>query len=255
MAQLRQIVGARCLSEWGPSTASTKHPYYDPDDLYQCDEFNEAAVFVYLANEGDLFFDHGNTHEDMIKNYGLHRTRYERSRLRWQRDRAMRMGDLIGRACLFPLGVEDGPADDVPQSMVVSFWNDEYADYAALLPCLKELQASGIIGDDYWISTPFHQTVHASAIGAARPVTTSLSDEEKRRLQMQRELHNMRPQQKKAAMAELGLATASTKNAWQAGAEQANLVQPGQKWWAMASEEAEALLAQIDLLVECVTLQ
>jgi len=116
----------------------------------------------------------------------------------------------------------------------VAFWNPPDQLHGLLEPCLKELldknlidkQTEVVLGGNAWIGTIRNLDIS----------THGLTPEQQRILDLHKRLHLMPPDEKKKAMKELGLRWKSTKNPWQREAEKAELVKPGQKWWAPTSE-------------------
>lgn len=122
---------------------------------------------------------------------------------------------------------------------VISFWNDNAELYEQLLSgCLEALGRAVKVPPTAYISTPFDGTTEASLanIGTRRG-PTQLDPATAERLRKQRELHLMRPGEKRAAMQDLGLAAPKGPHPWQQA--------PGQKWWAATSEDVDAIAGMI----------
>jgi hypothetical protein len=97
--------------------------------------------------------------------------------------------------------------------------------------CVKQVSSINNYADDpIWISAPSIGTVPFGQHEDRR----DLDQEEIAKIQMQRRLHLMKADEKKAAMKKLGLATGGAKSPGQ----RAGLT-PGQKYWAMSSEGKE----------------
>lgn len=129
----------------------------------------------------------------------------------------------------------------------VAFWNDDLRP-ELVQPCLQQLIRYGIITPDSYMITADDETLLVSDILATeKHRQAQLTPEQERKREMMRQLHLMKPQEKKATMKELGLVGGGHKQPWQKSAEKAGIVQPGQKWWAMSSEDftAQQLLENV----------
>lgn len=119
----------------------------------------------------------------------------------------------------------------------VAFW---FVHPDMLDECLRALANLEIISDETIVVTPNGDRFTAgSKLSGQTPKSTGNTEPDPKRQrerELMQQLHLMRPQQKKAAMKELGLVGGGHKQPWQKAAEKAKLVQPGQKWWAMSSE-------------------
>lgn len=126
----------------------------------------------------------------------------------------------------------------VGNEQVVAFWNDA-ALPNLINPCLDALESEGIIISDTIVLLANGKTFQASARGTATKELsgTAVDSKKARERELMQQLHLMQPQQKKAAMKELGLVGGGHKQPWQKAAERTKVINPGQKWWAMQSEE------------------
>ncbi len=123
-----------------------------------------------------------------------------------------------------------GRVGDFKQERYASFWDE--GDHSKIPECLKSLYNSSLIDEmTVIVVTGQEPRRYQDAV-----VSTQRTPEQERKMQLARELHLMRPDEKKAAMRELGLAPGSKKRPWQQEAENTNLVRPGQKWWGLTSE-------------------
>ncbi len=122
----------------------------------------------------------------------------------------------------------------------VSFWHGPRPlVFAKLLPgCLAELDRLDKLEHDTTLSTPYTGvTSIKDGLAAFRKGVPELGEEELKRADLMRQLHLMKPEQKKEAMRTLGLAPGGAKRPWQREAENTDLVKPGQKWWGLTSED------------------
>ncbi len=204
--------------------------YPDPDVGYSQD--NNAIPFIYskLPEYGGLACgDEGSTHADVIVALDID---YGRDLFRYQRQ--FEKGDqaLFGRVATIDYQDE--------ATHVVTFWNVSIEAYKQLLvDCLSALSDKGLINTDTMVATPFFVEQFGAAVSFFannQDQSQELSPEQLARLDMQRELHLMRPEAKKLAAQKLGLNLASKKSDHQTQAELAGMVTPGQKWWAPTSE-------------------
>lgn len=199
--------------------------YVDPDTWYGKDD---AVAFIYNP-DGTLHV--GDAHYDIIGNaisyyeneYKDYANEIDINELNYS---ILPKHALLGR--ISPLQGDN--------YRVVSFWNSN--ELSNLLPtCLKTLVNDDFLSlDDVIAAGDRHMYVMDYLRGGRFEYN---ADEEDRKQKM-RELHLMRPNQKKQAMKALGLDAASRKQPWQKSAEQHKLVRPGQKWWAMQSEGHDA---------------
>lgn len=209
--------------------------YIDPDDIYVYDDC--AIPFVY-CNDGQMFYgESGDTHQDVgctnyddiIQIYPMlanHKHKIKRSDL----DDI----SLLGRYGRYPVRIDSEGKEYLYD--IISFWSEDKSMYDSYLnDCLEQLRIDGYINDDTMISTPFIGFVRYDDLYGVNS-RNQLSDEESEKIRIAKELHLLRPAAKKQAMAKLGLKSGSSKNKWQDESEKANLVQPGQKWWAQTSE-------------------
>jgi hypothetical protein len=121
---------------------------------------------------------------------------------------------------------------------LVSFWNKDAELYERLLvPCLEKLMTDGKLQPGHLVSTPVHGTVEPKDLESA---ARSLNDEEAQKADLWRQLHLMKPEEKKIAMKALGLLGPKPKSAFRQEAEKQGVVTPGHKLWAPTSEERVA---------------
>lgn len=127
---------------------------------------------------------------------------------------------------------------------VVSFWNEKAMLYNNMLEgCLQKLEQENLVSENTMVSMPIWGTVTKDTVGMQD--NTKPDKETLRRLKLARELHMMPPDQKKAAQKELlklgmsfgGAGSGGHKHPWQKAMEKGGYLNPGQKWWAMHSEE------------------
>lgn len=137
---------------------------------------------------------------------------------------------LLGRIGNYITTAANG--DNINAHML-AFWNDSKMP-DLVTPCLKDLFHQKLITLD---------TIYAngnkrmSVRDYLRGGRFDENPEEAERKALMQQLHLMPPQQKKAAMKKLKLAGGGHKPGWQKATEKHNLVRPGQKWWAMQSED------------------
>lgn len=144
------------------------------------------------------------------------------------REVAIKMGDLVGR-----LGKE---------GTLVSFWNTELSAYTHLLrKCLDELIAAQQIYPIAYISTPIHGTIPIDLIETTQ--THEMTPEEQEHLELAKQMHLMRGDQKKDAMKKLGVGGGGKPHPMQSAMDDAGLRVPGQKWWAPTSEDFDRKLS------------
>ena len=119
----------------------------------------------------------------------------------------------------------------------VAFWNPKRLMHGLLGKCISELLAQRLIYPNSKVISGDGQSINADTQNIENPgIETAIDPKKKREIELRRALHLMPPQQKQAAMKELGLGWGSVKNKWQKASEKAGLVKPGQKWWASTSE-------------------
>lgn len=192
-----------------------------------------AIVFLY-TDDGELFYDDNElaTHNDILfkkrRKFDIEPNEYFGIRdavIAYRKNIAPKY-HLLGR-CGF-----------VGDEQVVAFWNDDRVS-ELLNPCLDALESEGIITPESIVLLSNGNKFQASArseTGNASGAATTVDPKKARERELMQQLHLMPPQQKKAAMKELGLVGGGHKQPWQKAAEQNKLVRPGQKWWAMQSE-------------------
>lgn len=117
----------------------------------------------------------------------------------------------------------------------VSFWEDKPEILSALLkPCLRKLESDGHIDFNRdMVSLPNHGTIPIFQLPSN---FKKLSPAEQERQDLMRRLHLMNAQQKKEAMAKLGLASGYKKSPWQIESDKLGITIPGKRLWALNSE-------------------
>ncbi len=146
-----------------------------------------------------------------------------------------------------------GRAGPVDGEHYVSFWNYDTPEAEQMLKsklneCLEALLEAKVVKPEtivivYGMSNMTIEQALSGEVGTER-----ISDEERQKLELYKQLHLMKPAEKKAAMIELGLLDPSqgvAKRPWQKEAETVGMVQPGQKWWAPTSESNIDLIARV----------
>ncbi len=120
---------------------------------------------------------------------------------------------------------------------IMSFWNANTNIYETQLHgCLEAIRRDAGIEPEIictpassgWAKDVIREYGHRNA--------RKLGDEDQKRIEMMRQLHLMRADQKKDASDELGLIGGGHKRPIQKGMEDAGLVLPGHKYWAPHSE-------------------
>ena len=119
---------------------------------------------------------------------------------------------LFGRAIktsgkdFFQYYMNDGPVplpEGETEISIISFWNKDMGLYKKWLKgCVDGLKREGVIGDELFISIPGKGIRHISNLG---DLNIGISKEESDRISMWEKLHLMKPDEKKKAMADLGL--------------------------------------------------
>lgn len=138
---------------------------------------------------------------------------------------------------------------DKKKRHIVAFWNDKQELYNQMLRgCLDQLEKDNWIDDSTLISTPVRGIVQKRE--TERQIKTP-EDPPKNvvdpiELELQQKMHTMPGPDKRSVMKYLGIPTHSKKNEWQKEAEKAGIVQPGQKWWAMTSDDIDRRLDAIE---------
>jgi len=246
--------------------------YVNPDTLYRINAYVDAAelgIYTFMYGEKlGFYWDSGDvSHMDILRRldkeldaqigdeegienidpellaryryvdklYGLLHTDLEEAQQHM----------LMGRAAPMNQIPDIGTEDDY--TYLVTFWNDDMDVYGELLPtCMLHLYDNNLITDPVIINTPIfiknYSSGEVETQGIARDPTPSV---DKKELERMRQLHLMRGDEKKKAMQELGLATASQKHPMQAALEKSGYINPGQKWWASTSESFSRKLNQI----------
>lgn len=209
--------------------------YVDPDTFYMT---KGATAFIYINGEiyyGDRKAMHWEMIEDIdsldrlyrsaVKMYGL------TSNNAHPRDVIMMIGGLLGRV---GYGRSGTPHEE---TKFCSFWNTDGRQYDGnLKPCLERLLGDEIIDSSTIVSIPNLGSVPLSEalnLGGVR----DLSDEEMEKMELYKRLHLMRGEEKQAAMRKLGLGGKQKQHPMQQALQSQKLASPGQRWWAMSSED------------------
>jgi hypothetical protein len=114
-------------------------------------------------------------------------------------------------------------------ALFITYWNDNGDIHASANKIVEKMQISSDM--PVIVSTPRYKTFKLNNTNVEKK---ELTPEEQQELDLMRQLHLMRPEQKKAAMKQLGLGSSGKPSAGQ----RAGLT-PGQKYWAMSSEGKE----------------
>lgn len=133
---------------------------------------------------------------------------------------------------------------------VISFWNDDVEVYSLLGSCLRELEEYIPDNLPVEIHTPFEimDVDRASELAqhadTRKQAGTALSPEKREELALRKKLHLLRGDEKKAALKRLGLWNPEKpEHPWQKAAPA-----PGQKWWAMQSEQIVKIADSLESL-------
>lgn len=219
MSMVVQAALERLRTEW-----------LDPDSFFS-DFSPEARAFIY--RDGKLYVGRNSSeYHGLIarRNVDLHRFTEQSSDPYDIRDALVEYGFLVGRTGLHDLDTTGSAI------AVVSFWNKDASDYDQLEECLIALREQYVIpegtkGLPIFISTPIHRTTPIDDI--SQTFEPDLDE-----IQLRKQLHTMNVQ-KKEALRKLGV-HGSKPHPIQQAMSSAGLLQPGQKWWALASEEINA---------------
>jgi hypothetical protein len=209
-----------------------------PDDLL-C---KKSTTFIYTRYDRLYTIDGNKTHQTLereISNYDEKFRKYmEQASGNIQvtdRDFMEEHVGLYGR--LGPL-----PWEDHGDTFIISFWNENQDIYDTLLTgCLGALEKEGLIPDDMTVElhTPFDIIEYNKYKAETKRQQDTRQDnlERQERFKLQKRLHLLRGNEKKAALKKLGLWNPTkAEHPWQKAAPMA-----GQKWWAMQSDDIERL--------------
>ncbi len=141
---------------------------------------------------------------------------------------------------LLPDKATQALAEAPSQPAFISFWNRDKAVYDAHLKACVSALVKGEVAtvrpitlEDY-VSFPI-QTITVDEVLNGASTATQLTPEQQRKVELQQQLHLMRGDEKKRAMAELGVG-GTAPHPMQTAMRQTGLIGPGQKWWAPHSE-------------------
>jgi hypothetical protein len=210
--------------------------YINPNKFYGD---RHSTSFIYTT-EGKVYYANGSwAHFEMAESNSELIIRYRRRDMRL-------VGDILGRIGYFPYVDYNYRTVDI---RVMSIWNHKEEDYKNLPQCIQQLIKDGKITSNDCISTPvpnpegYHTYPIADVEGLRLGV---MSADDRAEVALWRKLHLLPPDQKRAAMRQLGLIGDTpdySKHPWQSGAEKSGLINPGQKWWAPQSEGVVAQVA------------
>lgn len=196
-----------------------------PDTIWKSDP--RAVTFIYTADDKLYYLPDGVTHQDLFDMNDDLVDRYNAIESRRpMRDRAEKI-DLVGRAGkVTMLGIR-----------AVSFWNIEQGIYDDLLAsCLEELIFEGIIDSNYMVSTPATGVVTQDEILGKNQPAPAPSPVDSDEVELYKNLHLMRGEQKRDAMKKLGVGVGGRPHPIATAMNKTGLLKPGQKWWAPTSE-------------------
>jgi len=210
----------------------------NPDDLLddvEDEELRRDVTFIYGPNENGqnelIVGKPEHIHYDVLKRLNQYKHVDDQWSFRKQIEEYM----LLGRVGMYE------------ETQYVSFWNEQPVLDKLLIPCLMELLDNGYIDENTLVATKHdHEYVanvlkstNKSAVDTPKQAKPSMySDEE---WELYKNMHIMRGNQKKDAMRKLGLGTGGHKHEWQKALEKADVIGPGQKWWAPQSENINRL--------------
>jgi hypothetical protein len=148
--------------------------------------------------------------------------------------RVIEKSAIMGRVGTNPFARSmHNPSEDGRQT--VAIWNEDTSLLVHFLDdCLSALEERGVIESDPVISAPSFGVVDRGG------VTKAISGDETRvnpEIEKLRQLHLMRGQEKRKAMQDAGLDPLSAEHPMSKNLKTAGLLNPGQKWWAMHSED------------------
>ena len=221
--------------------------YISPDDIFTS-KFLPINTFIYAGKSGKLYDDDGTVvhtmmmreNPNIVKGLGLNPADTQWMVFMKEEPEVLRLG-LFGRTGeMLKQYSPTGRAE-----VVVSFWQTPTDIFQQMLkPCLQGLLDRSLIMPDALVHHPSMVGVPVSEVmgGKAR---ASQDDEAMEKARLARELHLMRGSEKKAAMKKLGLGTGSKEPDIQRSLKKANLLVPGQKWWAPHSESVEPTIGRM----------
>ena len=226
--------------------------YINPDELYDKPRTNykpkKFLTFVYNHDIG-LIVSPKLTHTTLLRKEEILGPREA-----WgdDQERTMllgRMGKMGGLGPAPEYGYESGDESGYEsghtgsgyigsEKTIISFWNRGIKVYDLLGPCLKALEQYVSADQRVEIHTP-HGISHGLQGHDTKKIgETELSPERNREIQLLKQMHLMRGDEKKAAMKELGLwDDRKAQHPWQKELAKAGEIGPGQKWWASQFEQ------------------
>jgi hypothetical protein len=194
-----------------------------PDDIYYFSDALGGITFIDY-NDDFVYGDIGETHPKVAD-----RT----EELEGQKRGTLLDHAILGRSALFSEPNEEnhwqeifGFIDNYP-SFVISFWDMDITEEEINRVSQKVIEAYNVPDMDTYVSSYPHGIMKYGSRMSKKESTP----EREKEYELQRQLHLMRPEQKKAAMQQLGLGSSGKPSAGQ----RAGLT-PGQKYWAMSSE-------------------
>lgn len=224
--RLRQITENVSSSGWYNLSEIIKYKI-DPDAFHGS---RNAVSFIYTKDRELLWSDDSyDTHQDLVLHYASH----------FGIDTSLDIDTITDASEYVRDNLEEHSLTGrvSPDLEFVAFWNTPQQLYGLLEACISELLSENLIDPDTNIVLGgSDQTIKASNTRNLDHHDTRIDPEKERELQLRKNLHLMKPRAKKAAMKKLGLIGGGHKSKWQSAAEKAELVTPGQKWWAPTSE-------------------
>jgi len=167
--------------------------YIDPETI----TFHERKdiTFIYTT-ENKLYYEVKNTHKQIIKNNPILSLKYEKQFPGEDSDKIRESAeklDLFGR-------IGNCKIHNKIFGKLVSFWNKEEPIYALLDSCLASLKEKGLIDDQCYVSTPFHNTVMIKDLHKVEMVQPDLA-----KIELQKAVHNATSEDKAKLLKLLGL--------------------------------------------------
>jgi hypothetical protein len=163
--------------------------------------YNKTTAFIYFSDD-TIMQGVGKTHGQVMGNIDLEQ---------------LRKAVMFGRILI-------SPNDN---TRTVTFWGPkEYLNTNPnyLLPCLRKMLKTGMVDEHDKVSTWAENGTVGGMIGGVGNNTSNNAD-------LYKQLHTMKPDEKRWAMQQLGVGGNSKPHPWNAAS-----IIPGQKWWAINSE-------------------
>lgn len=210
------------------------YQYISPDDVFFNGRY--AVAFIYLDNGEMLYGDDPKwSHAMVIKKY-LDRLMELYPQLDDDSSHGLGRWDYLNERALLGRFGQYVEVSEMPK--VVAFWSRDQEIYdKLLLPCLDRLLKDNVINNKTLISTPF---IGATRQDKIRNVDQEESDNNLKKLENDKNVHLMNPDEKKKILAARGY-EGGGKHPYQKASEDNKLVQPGQKWWSPTSEDISKL--------------